>query len=213
MNFIILGDKFQKRMKSKGCVGLIKINGKNILQHQHHTIRSYFPKAKIIYVCGFESKKILSFISKNPILKNDIVTIANKDYDKYNNAHSLYSASNFLNDDTLILFGDNVLHKKIFTGFDPNRGSQVFINNKQKSKIGCIIRDNSVRNIAYDLDNCLSEIYFLSSYHSIMVNKILTNNNLNHNCFIFEIINKLIDNNQTMIPFFADYKSPTLNKV
>lgn len=212
MNFIILGDKFQKRMKSKGCVGLIKVNGKNILQHQHHTIKSYFPEAKIIYVCGFESKKILSFVSKNPILKNDLIMLNNKDYDKYNNAQSLSVASVFLNEDTTILFGDNILHKKVFAGFEPSRGSQIFINNKQKNKIGCIIRDNSIRNIAYDLDNCLSEIYFLSSFHSQTTNKLLMNS-INHNCFVFEIINKLIDNNQIIKPFFADYKSPTLNKV
>ena len=39
MNIIVLGDKFQKRMKSKGCVGLIKINNKSIIQLQHKTIK------------------------------------------------------------------------------------------------------------------------------------------------------------------------------
>ena len=68
MNIIILGDKYQKRMKSRGCVGLIKYNNKNIISHQYKTLHSIFPNANIIYVYGFDNKRFISYINKNILI-------------------------------------------------------------------------------------------------------------------------------------------------
>lgn len=212
MNFIIIGDKFQKRMKSKGCVGLIKINHNSIIQHQFKIIKTAFPQAQIIYIYGFEGKKLLSFIYKNEPLKNNIVTIQNKRYEEYNSAYSLYVAKEFLNDDCFIAFGDNVLHPKMFNGFDTKDGSQLIINNKSKNRLGCVLYNNKIENIAYDLENYLSEVYFLSKQDSSVLKKMIENENI-HNYFVFELINRLIDYDINIKPFFAEYRLPTLNKV
>jgi hypothetical protein len=66
-----------------------------------------------------------------------------------------------------------------------------------------VINNSKIENIAYDLDNYLSEIYFLTKNHSIMI-KDLLKNKINHNCFIFEIINKLIDMDQNISPLFSE---------
>lgn len=202
MNFIILGDKFQKRMKSKGCVGLIKINNKPLIEHQYSIIKESFPNAKIIYIHGFESKKFLSFIYKNNKIFKDLITIYNPNYDKYNHAYSLSLAKDYLIKDSYILFGDSVLHKKTFVGARDSQVSHVFINKKYKNKLGCIVNNSKITNIAYDLDNYLSDIYYISRTQSGVLTQIL--NPVNYNCFIFELINIMIDMNQTIKPLFID---------
>jgi hypothetical protein len=47
MNIIILGDKFQKRMKSKGCTALLDYNKKPLFYYQYNIIRSIFPVLKL----------------------------------------------------------------------------------------------------------------------------------------------------------------------
>lgn len=215
MNIIILGDKYQKRMKSKGCVGLIKINSRNILQIQHKVLRQVFPEANIVYVYGFEGKKFNSFINKSTLLNRDIISIYNPHYEKYNNAYSLSLTKDFLNDDCLILFGDLILSKKVFHKFTNNNDSQIFISKQNKNRLGCIINDNKIENISYDLDNYLTDIYYLTRSHTNMIKNLLENK-INYNCFIFEIINKLIDMNQNIKPLFLQrIPSPTLilNKI
>lgn len=214
MNIIILGDKFQKRMKSKGCVGLIKINNKNIIQYQYKILKQIFPSANIIYVYGFESKRFNTFIEKNSEINSNIKVIYNQNYEQFNSAYSLSLASDFLNDSCIIIFGDTIISKKTFQKFIPNENSQIFLSTKYKNKLGCIISDSRVTNISYDLDNYLSDIYYLSRNDSQTIQELL-NHKINYNCFIFEIINKLIDMNHKIVPFFSEHQSQVLitNKV
>jgi choline kinase len=203
MNCIILGDKFQKRMKSKGCVGLIKVNNKSIIQNQYKIINQVFPEVNVVYVYGFEHKRFQSFLSNKTSGLDNLTSIYNHSFEKYNNAYSLSLVEDFLNDDCMIFFGDLILSRKTFDKFMPQNGSQIFINQKNKNRLGCVINNSKIENIAYDLDNYLSEIYFLTKNHSIMI-KDLLKNKINHNCFIFEIINKLIDMDQTISPLFSE---------
>ena len=150
-----------------------------------------------------------SYISKNNLLNNDIHIVYNSRFDKYNNTYSLFLVKDFLNDDCLILFGDTILSKKTFDKFKPQIGSQIFLSKKHKNKLGCIINHNRIENISYDLDNYLSEIYFLQHNHMDMI-KDLLDNPIYHNHFIFEIINKLIDSEQVLAPFFSEHSSLSL---
>jgi choline kinase len=201
MNFIIIGDKFQKRMKSQGCVGLINIKNKPLLQHQYDNIKRFFPEANIVYIYGFQNKKFDNFINSHSI-KNNITVIYNPDYEKYNHGYSLCLAKNFLNTECCILFGDNTLEPSVLKNFNNNNNSQVFINQKNQYSLGCILSNNKIDNIAYDLDkNYISNIYYLSSKHATLIQKMITNSKY-YNYFMFEFINKLIDNNETILPFF-----------
>jgi len=214
MNIIILGDKFQKRMKSKGCVGLLKIsNQQNILQNQLEIINTVFKNAPIAYVYGFDSKKFLSFISKHNYLLKNLNLIYNAQYDKYNYAHSLYLAKDYLDSDCLILFGDSNLSLRLFNKFDIADGTQIFINKHIKNKLGCIISNKIIENISYDLDNYLYDIYYLSKDHASYIKTALETNIL-HNYFIFELINKLIvSNNYSIKPFNINLKPTTYQKI
>ena len=201
MNFIILGDKFAKRMKSKGCSGLWPITtNKNIIQNQQSVIKSCFPKAHIIYVYGFEPKRIRNFIESHAPFQ-EIHFIENSRYDKQNSAYSLSLAQRFLQQDTFILFGDKILKKNIFNNFHKAQGSQIFLSKKTHNTLGCIINNNKIENISYDLENHLYELYYLNRTHSHSLAKILQDTRY-HNYFIFELINMLIETTQTFQPLF-----------
>lgn len=202
MNFVILGDKFQKRMKSKGCIALLKPNHKTtIIQQQYINIKNIFPKSNIVYVYGFEAKKFCNFISKNHQLKSNLISIHNSEYEKYNSVYSLYLAQEYLDDECCILFGENMLNSHLFDKFDKSLGSQIFVNKKNKNKLGCIINDTKIENISYDLDNYLCEIYYLTKDHSAVLKNLIQDEKY-HNYFVFEIFNKLIDHIEIK-PFFT----------
>lgn len=205
MNFIIIGDKFQKRMKSKGCVGLIKQYNKTIIQQQYYAIKKRFSDAHISYVYGFDDKRFVSYIEKNTYLKNSIDLVYNQDFYKYNDAYSLSVGID--NQKTtqgyFILFGYNPINVKTFDGFLPSTNSQIFINKKKKNELGCVINNNRIEHISYDLDNYLSEIYYISPLDSQLILSIMSNK-ANYNCFIFELFNKLIDRNRIITPFIKN---------
>lgn len=210
MNILILADKYQKRMKSKGCVGLIKVNNKHIITHQYQTLKNTFPDSQIIYIHGFDSKRLLSHIEKNNKIYKDLHLIYNKNYENYNSAYSISLAKDFLNEDCMILFGDNIIKSNAFNHFNQTRNSQIFIQPKHKSKLGCVVNSHKIESISYDLDNYLSEVYFVSK-QDIDKLKSLINNKIYYNYFVFEIINKMIDLNCNISPCFITYKPTTLS--
>lgn len=191
MNFIILADKYQKGMKSKGCVGLIKLNNRlNVLEYQYRLIKSNFEKSKIIYVYGFDNKKMNAYIEKKNLV--DFVAINNDLYEQHNYVYSLSLAAKYLEKDCFILFGDTIFKKDIFNDFNKNI-SQIYINKKEKNKLGCIIDDTSfVKNISFDLENYLMDIYFIAKKDTNKLINIITKPKYK-NYFLFEAINQIID--------------------
>lgn len=205
MNIIILGDKFQKRMKSKGCVALIENKKKTIIHNQYYTLKYIFPQANIIYVYGFEAKKFQNYIDKNYKEYPDLKIIYNPHYDNYNSSYSLSLASDCLDSDCLIMFGDIILNKNIFAKFNINNRSQIFLSYNKTYKLGCTIANGDLCNIDYDLNNYLYNIYYIQKIQSQNLKNMVNNVNY-YNCFVFELINKLIEENISIKPFFIDSK-------
>lgn len=203
MNIIILGDKFQKRMKSKGSVGLLKIDRDYLIVKQYKSIRKFFPDAKIVYIYGFDSKKFLNTLENEyQYIINDIEFIYNNHYDQHNYGYSLELAKDYLQEDILILFGYTILSNAILDEINTTeKVSKIFITNNKDNKLGCVINNSRIENIFYDLDNKLEEIYFITKHDSSLLRKILEDKKLVcKNMFIFEFINKLIDNNVHIKP-------------
>lgn len=197
MNVIIIADKFQKRMKSKGCVGLIKDKkNKTFVEKQYAILNDTFNTKQIAYIYGFDNKRFESFFSKNVDVLSKLHPVYNSDYDKYNTGFSLSLVSSFLEDECIIFFGDTNITKKTFKNFHKEQ-SQLFLSSASNSGLGCVIQDGLVRHISYQLDNSLSEIYYLNKEAALGLNQILGTNKFNQ-YFLFELINKLIDNKHIM---------------
>ena len=203
MNFIILADKFQKGMKSKGAVGLLDYNKTNVIQYQLSVINKNFPKAKVVYVYGFDQKKVECFLTTK--IKN-VTSIYNPYYSDKNYVYSLYVAKEYLNEECFISFGDILFKNNTFKNFQGKKTSRIFLNQNNKNQLGCIIHDNKILNISFGLNNYLTNMYYLSKQDAKTASEIICQPKI-HNYFIFELANKLIDANVTLEPFYVTKKS------
>lgn len=194
MNAIILGDKYSKGMKSKGCSGLIPISRKkNILQNQCDILYSIFKNINITYIYGFDNKKFIDFYEKSNI---DINVVYNPNFNQYNYAFSLSLVKELFNTDVIIVHGYRVLNKTMFKNFHTKNGSQIFIKQEKpddKSGAGCIINNEVIENFSFDLDNVIDDVYYLDYDCANYFGSYLLNNKTYHNNFIFELLNKSID--------------------
>jgi choline kinase len=209
MNIIILGDKFQKRMKSKGCMGLFKTKNIYRIVQQYQTIKKIFPKANVFYVYGFESKKLLNSLEKYQNLIRDVNFIYNENYNKYNYGYSLSLVNKYMSDDVIICFGDTML-SNLHLLSAKDECSKVLVGSNSNG-LGCVITNSKIENIFYDLENQIEEIYFIKKRDTSILKEILKNKTLGiNNMFIFEIINKMIDKNVVFKPI--QNNKITLNK-
>lgn len=203
MKCIILGDKYQKGMKSKGCSGLIKIHRSknNILENQYQGLKNVFTNIEIIYIYGFDNKKFLDYIS---VSNMNLKLIYNDKYNKYGNVFSLSLVKDFFDDDMMILDGYKTIDKKIFKKFTVGQ-SQVFINDEHKdNQPGCIINDkNIIENFSFDLANAVADIYYLNKDCAKIFGSLIGNSQ-NYNNFIFEILNKMIDRGFILKPLVVN---------
>ena len=181
-------------MKSKGCAGLTPYNKRaNLFQQQCSSIKKIFPKSDILYVYGYDSKRFGSFLENHT--QDDTYYILNKEYPIYNHGHSLYLARDKISqsDECLILLGyDPILPKEIGVA-KKHKKSSAIIDLKKKSKLGCILdkETRSINHIFFDLDNHISNIYFLKQPEITILQELLENDNV-HNMFLFEIMNNII---------------------
>lgn len=199
MNCIIIGDKYQKGMKSKGCSALMKTNKQStIIDNQYDTLTSVFSEPNITYVYGFDSKRLLDFIEQ----KNyNIDMVYNKDYERYSDGYSLSLVLDRLDDDVLILLGYQTLRNKIFKKIHSlKKDSAVFIaNNMSDPKIGCVIHNNNVTTFNFGLNNYIYDIYYINKQCAKYLKTILQTNKYS-NYFLFELLNKLLDNGLVIKP-------------
>jgi len=202
MNCIILGDKYQKGMKSRGCSGLIKITkNTSIIENQYLTLKNIFDNINITYVYGFDSKKFLDYLG---LLNLDIELVYNNDFNKFGHIFSLNLASYAFDDDLIIIDGYKSITKGIFKKFNPDV-SQIFLyEEKNNSDPGCIINsNNNIENFSFDLDNSIANIYYLNKECARVFKQLITSPK-NYNNFVFEILNKMIDKGLILKPLILN---------
>jgi choline kinase len=205
MNCIILGDKYSKGMKSKGCSALIGLTkNKTIFKKQCESLKSIDEDINIAYVYGFDEKNFIKHVQTNLDFK--ISTIYNKDYEIFNYGYSLLLAEKFLNGFTIIMDGYYIPSKKIILEIKKKISSKIFISTKNKliksSSVGCVVnQDSVVSNIGYGLNNSIEDIFLLSPSSSSTIKNIVSSSNI-RNFFIFEIINKAIETKEIFRPFY-----------
>jgi len=204
MNIFIIGDKYQKGMKSKGCPALIPINkSTNIVQNQYKILKSIFPEANIIYISGFEYKKIQNFLTEHEEIELNL--IINYNFNDYHDVDSLSNALDYFDDDSIIISGYHILNKKIFRDFNNVFDSQIFVSENKIGELGCIIHDDVVKNIGFDLSNYLTNIYYIKHQDAQIIKNYIEDKKF-RNYFLFEIINILIDESIVFKPHFITQK-------
>lgn len=190
MNCVILADKIVKGIKSKGWVGSLPVNSQSsLIDHQLKVIEKQFPRCKIFYVYGFDSKKVENYLHK---IHKDVTFVNNEEYNKYGQIYSIYKVIDLIEKECLFLNGDLVLQPSMFKNFN-KRYSQIFVNNKSSSELGASIDEkNNVQHISYGLDNLVTNMFFINEKSINNFKKNVENWNY-RNYFCFEIINKMIE--------------------
>lgn len=208
MNFIILGDRYQKGQKSLGCQALIQLNKTmHMFDCQYNSIKSCFQNAKIIYVGGFEYKRLYNFMFSN---YKDVICLDNtSNYQTFNEAHSLTLIKDIKLSDTFITLGYNELSRQTFKNFQKSDGSQIFVSTIIENQLGCIVNKNMVENISFDLPLYIRNIYYFTKQDTEKILSILSSKKY-YNYFLFELVNRLIDTGSVIKPFTC--KQQTLRR-
>lgn len=192
-NTVIIINIFpDKKMKSLGNKGLIKLNNNTLLIDYHiNYFNNIFNKPDIFILGNFEFNKLDKHISK------------------YNNVHHIFcdtddesniggaiapilskiqSGSNvFITQSSIVYFAKdkNKLNK--------NYSYVIGSSDENTAGIGCIVHDNKIVNCCYDLPNQIYDALFLCHKDIMFINNILSNTKNIHKFFLFEILNTILD--------------------
>jgi hypothetical protein len=197
MNCVILADSPVKGIKSKGWIGSLPVNSKyNLIDHQVNVLEKSFPKCKIIYVYGFDNKKVENYLRK---MHREITFVKNLEYSQYGQAFSIYQTIDLIEKECLFFYGDLVIQPSMFKSFN-RKNSQIFINKQKKSELGSSTdSQNNVEHINYGLDNPVMNMFFINDKNMYNFKEIIQNWNY-RNYFYFEIINRMIDQGAQFSP-------------
>ena len=179
-----------RRMKSYGPKPLLNIKGKTILSRQLEHIKLKFPNANILLVCGFEADRVMDQVH------GDIITLENENYQDTNITRSVSIALRAIQSDrVLIRCGDLVFSKGALDCLDFTQASILALKNEnQSSEVGCIVGDDGyIKNMMYDLELKWAQMIYLQD-RPLNIFKSLVFDRDNKKLFLFEIINKIIDN-------------------
>lgn len=198
MNCIILGDKYAKGMKSKGCSALLSYNKKiNILQHQINFIKKFLPESNIIYVYGYCSDDFSKFVKDKNI---DIHKIYNDEYEQYGQFNSLSLTKDFMNSECLVFDGYFTLKKSYVKNIKKNsKESFVLVENKNIEGAGCVVSGNTVKNFGYNLPYSTKNLYYFDKTILNFLKEFCLVKKY-QNYFIFEILNEILDENISIKP-------------
>ena len=193
MNCIVLADQPTKGIKSKGWNGLIPVNKKhNLIQNQINVIRSHFPKSKIIYIYGFDHRKVECYFSRTSVEVSNFVYLRNNKFIESGDGYAVSMTHEFLDKECLFFYGGMVLQPSMFKNFEKNK-SQIYTSNKDYNELGCVVnQEGNVEHVCYGLENYVGELYYVSKKDIDNFRAIATNHDY-RNYFLFEMINKAIE--------------------
>lgn len=179
-----------KRMKAYGPKASICIDkDETVLSRQIKILRSFFPRSKIVVVCGFQKEKIYE------IVDNEIVCVENKNYKESNVCLSIsLGIKNLFFKKLLIVNGDLVFSTEIFLNI-PKNYSWVAIDtnvNQRSSEVGVNIVNDQITNFCYGLTPKWGHIVYLTG-KEMEIFKDIVSLEKSEKKFSFEILNEIID--------------------
>lgn len=188
-DIIILGSKSYKGIKSYGCLSNTIINNKTLIDIQISNIKKCFRTSNIFYIGEHRCSNIQSKYK---------ITYVNNSNKEYNNlfAISLIKEKLKYNNPLLIFFNKTFFYPSIFDGItkdlsyawcDKNSGNDYRLGLSHNNT-------GQILNISYDLQPTGCGVYFLNKVDKQKLLAIIDDKEAIKNMFLFEGINKLIDN-------------------
>lgn len=194
---VILAAGIGERIKSYEPRSLLEYRGKTILEHQVDSIRKKFKRAKITIVGGIGRKKIISH------LPDGCKFIENQLYESTNAGESLRLAieSSPLNN-VLFLHGDIIPDINFFNDYKHYECQSTLFSENQSQirpeEIGINETAGKVNILAYSLPAKWAQICFMEEKDTQFLRKLFLSNYETKNKLTFEIINDLIEMNNSI---------------
>jgi len=199
IDVLIIVPEITKGMKSIGSKALLTIkNPITILDYQISEIQKSLPLSRITIATGFESEKIKKTIDS----RHSVNFIYNSQYKITNQSEclALHLENKAVN--KLLIISNGIIFKNIDFQITDSTQSKIFVIDKPKNNfnIGCSDSEYT-EYLFYDLPMPWSECFFLNSEAISIIKHLIKKENISQ-LYLFELINKLIDNN---IKFKKDY--------
>lgn len=194
MNLIILGDKYRRGKKSKGCQGLISYKKSKIINYQIQFFQKFFDLNNIIYIGGHEFKSLKSYIKHN--LNDSINLIYNHKYEETNDGYSINLIRDFLNNNCLFIRGDTIPPNSLKL-LQKDRSTVFSTKSNINSELGFAHTQDKILHIDFDLPNIIHDDIYYIEKNDMKLLKILLQTQPLDNSFLFEILNKMIDSGIT----------------
>ncbi len=175
------------RMKSYGPICLLKMGSTTILERQLNIIASTFNDYEIIVVGGFEAQKI------QKTLPESIHFIENRHFEHTSVIHSIsLGLTKATTNNVLIVYGDLVFNPATLVMPIYNTSALLISNEMKKDEVGCVVQDNIVQNMMYDLTPKWSQIAFITGKELKSFKHLVTTESCSR-LLGFEVINKIIN--------------------
>jgi choline kinase len=163
-----------------------------VLEYQIQQIRKFNKKTKIYIGTGFESDKVKKLFSKY----HDVYFIDNPDYENTNQSKLISIFAKLYEVDNLLVISNGILFRNNPFG-QINNVSKIFVLDKPKNNftIGCCESDK-LNYLFYDLPVLWTECVFFNKLAIQQIKNLSDIRNI-HQLYLFELVNKLIEEYDT----------------
>ena len=196
INIILCNSLMTKGIKCIGPQALLTINHKPLIIHQIKAIQRLFShkRYRLHIILGYQKDKVKKTLEKyNYLNKKNILLIEDDKYYEHSQTKILTDTLLTLGEDHVILVNEGCL----FSNISIPKHTCIYNIGKEKRgfDIGCIIQEEQVKYLCYDIPNVWSGITFLHKRDMARIHKITQQylkDKVNY-IFLFEYINSLIE--------------------
>ena len=189
-----------RRMTSYGAKSLLDINGETILARQLRLLREHLNIGNIVVICGLGALQLMN------TLDTSVISIENENYGSTNVVRSIGMGLRACSNNVLVVYGDLVFNSACLEHIKYNQsfvltGPDIM----QKQEVGCVVYNNHITNMMYDLPDKWGQIAFFRDHELKLLRQYCWTPSY-YNMFGFEVINKIIEQRGQ----FAQYYHPDM---
>lgn len=177
------------RMRQKSPTILTRnMMHRTLLEDIITTIYKTFPKAEIIVVTGINTSLLIPYRTKFRIVENQL-------FDSTRDGESIRLALNNIHHEDILIINGNIFFNKPTIDSIGKTSSLIYESNGQlpSTEVGMTVVNNEITMLEFGLDKKFTDICFLSRENTDKLYEIVCNPK-NSKLFLFELINKMIDN-------------------
>ena len=214
---VLLSENHGYRMKSKGAIPLVDINGTTLLDRQIKAIKAVFQNFEIILCCGYDAGAVFQHV-KEKYNSLNIRIVENQVYENSNCCESARLAiNNTLNNKIILCNGSVLLLSEHLRSIDLEKSSiltQAAGKKLEDFSIGVVSQDEKVQNMSLGVkEKKWLELCYLSTKHDVKAFHSIVESIEFKNRFLFEAINEFIKSKNLATAEVAKIKSYKIHSI